>query len=152
MAPHSSSRAVGVGRVLIAVYAVLALAATARSVVQIIERFDEAPLAYVLSAVSAVVYVAATAALIGRGRVWYLVALIAIVFELVGVLTVGTLSLTMPELFAHPSVWSFYGMGYLFVPLVLPILGLVWLARRRPGASDTAVAAAAPVRVSDGAV
>ncbi|WP_403020113.1 hypothetical protein [Salinibacterium sp. GXW1014] len=131
MPPHSSSRAVGVGRVLIAVYGILALAATARSVVQIIERFDEAPLAYVLSAVSAVVYIAATAALLGRGRTWYLVALVAIIFELVGVLAVGTLSLTMPELFAHPSVWSWFGAGYVFIPLVLPILGLIWLAKRR---------------------
>ncbi|MBF0672838.1 MAG: hypothetical protein IR160_09660 [Salinibacterium sp.] len=131
MPPHSSSRAVGVGRVLIAVYGILALAATARSAVQIIERFDEAPLAYVLSAVSAVVYIAATAALLGRGRTWYMVALVAIIFELVGVLAVGTLSLTMPELFAHPSVWSWFGAGYLFIPLVLPILGLVWLAKRR---------------------
>ena len=131
MPPHSSSRAVGVGRVLIAVYGILALAATARSAVQIIERFDEAPLAYVLSAVSAVVYIAATAALVGRGRTWYLVALVAIIFELVGVLAVGTLSLTMPELFAHPSVWSWFGAGYVFIPLVLPILGLIWLAKRR---------------------
>ncbi|MCW4386716.1 hypothetical protein OH146_13120 [Salinibacterium sp. SYSU T00001] len=134
MPSQSSSRAVGVGRVLIAVYAVLAIAATARSVVQIVERFEEAPLAYLLSAVSAIVYLAATAALLGRGRVWYVVALLAIVFELVGVLTVGVLSLTMPELFAHPSVWSGFGYGYAFIPLVLPILGLVWLAVRRPGA------------------
>lgn len=139
MPPHSSSRAVGVGRLLIVVYAILALAATARSLVQIIERFDEAPLAYALSAVSAVVYVVATAALIGRGRVWYVVAVVAIVFELVGVLTVGTLSLTMPQLFAHPSVWSGFGMGYGFIPLALPILGLVWLAIRRPAAQSQAV-------------
>lgn len=134
MASLSSSRAVGVGRVLIAVYGVLALAATARSAVQIIERFDEAPLAYTLSAVSAVVYLAATAALIGRGRVWFFVALVAIIFELVGVLTVGTLSLVLPELFAHPSVWSNFGQGYLFIPLVLPVLGLIWLGLRRPDA------------------
>lgn len=132
MASNSSSRAVGVGRVLIAVYAVLALAATARSAVQIIQDFDEAPVAYLLSALAALVYIAATAALIGRGRGWYLVAVVAISFELLGVLAVGALSLTVPELFAHPSVWSWFGAGYLFIPLVLPVLGLLWLARHRP--------------------
>ena len=142
MAHTSSSRAVGVGRVLIAVYAVLALGATARSVVQIIERFDEAPLAYSLSAVSAVVYIVATAALIGRGRTWYIVACVAIAFELLGVLTIGTLSFAVPELFAHASVWSWFGAGYVFSPLVLPILGLLWLYRLRPG-SDAAAAVAA---------
>lgn len=142
MAHNSSSRAVGIGRVLIVVYGILALAATARSVVQIIERFDEAPLAYSLSAVSAVVYLVATAALLGRGRVWYVVACVAIVFELIGVLAIGTLSLIRPELFAHPSVWSGFGSGYVFIPLVLPVLGLVWLYRLRPSRADAAAAPA----------
>jgi hypothetical protein len=140
MVTNSSSRAVGVGRVLIAVYGILALGATARSFVQIVERFDEAPLAYSLSAVSAVVYIVATVALIAPGHAWYLVAWVTICFELVGVLVVGTLSITHPELFAHASVWSHFGRGYLFVPLVIPILGLVWLYARRPSAATGKVA------------
>jgi len=134
MVTKSSSRAVGVGRLLIAVYAILALGATARSFVQIVERFDEAPLAYSLSAVSAVVYIVATVALIAPGRVWYVIAWFTICFELAGVLVVGTLSITHPELFAHASVWSYFGRGYLFVPLVIPVLGLAWLYVRRPSA------------------
>lgn len=134
MVQKSSSRAVGVGRVLIAVYGVLALGASARSFVQLVERYEEAPLAYTLSAVSALVYIVATVALILPGAFWYLVAWITICFELAGVLVVGTLSLTHPELFAHASVWSGYGYGYLFVPLVVPVLGILWLYRRRPSA------------------
>lgn len=125
----------GIGRVLVIVYAIMALGATGRSFVQIVERFDEAPLAYTLSALSAAVYIVATLALVFAGRRgWYAVAWVAIVFELVGVLVIGTLSLVMPELFAHPTVWSWFGMGYLFVPLVLPFLGLWWLATHRPAA------------------
>lgn len=123
----------GIGRVLVIVYAIMALAATGRSFVQIAQRFDEAPLAYALSAVSAVVYILATLALVFAGRRgWYLVAWIAICFELVGVLVIGTLSLAMPELFAHDTVWSWYGRGYVFIPLVLPFLGLWWLITHRP--------------------
>lgn len=140
MATNSSSRAVGVGRLLIAVYGILALGATARSFVQIVERFEEAPLAYTLSAVSAVVYILATVALIVPGHAWYVVAWVTICFELVGVLVVGTLSLTHPELFAHASVWSLFGAGYLFVPLIIPMLGLVWLYVRRPSAVRPAAA------------
>lgn len=121
----------GLGKALIAVYGVLALAATFRSFYQIVTKFDEAPLAYSLSAVAACVYILATVALILRGAVWRRVARIAITFELVGVLLVGTLSVLTPALFAHASVWSFFGMGYLFIPLVLPVLGLIWLARDR---------------------
>ena len=50
----------GAGRVLVAVYGVFALAATARSLVQLFTKADEAPLAYALSALAAVVYIAAT--------------------------------------------------------------------------------------------
>ena len=139
----------GIGRVLVVVYAIMALAATGRSFVQIVERFDEAPLAYTLSAVSAVVYILATLALIFSGsRGWYRVAWITISFELVGVLVIGTLSLVMPELFAHPTVWSWFGLGYVFVPLVLPFFGLWYLLTHRPAqparATDAASAAVTP--------
>lgn len=132
MRENDSTRAVGVGRVLIAVYAVLALAATARSVVQIVRDFDAAPVAYALSALAGVVYIVATIALASRGSTWYRIAWAAIVFEFLGVLTVGVLSLVVPELFPADTVWSFFGRGYLFVPLVLPVLGMLWLVRTRP--------------------
>lgn len=130
---ETRSRMTGIGRVLVIVYAVMALAATGRSFVQIVRRFDEAPLAYALSALAAVVYIIATLGLVfARRRGWYTVAWVAIVFELAGVLVVGTLSLTTPEMFQHDSVWSVFGRGYLFIPLVLPIFGIWWLRAHRP--------------------
>lgn len=132
---QQSSRAVGVGRVLIAVYAVLALAATARSFVQIVTRFDTAPVAYALSGLAGLVYIVATIALIRSGTAWYRVAWITIGFELLGVLVIGIASMAVPELFPADTVWSFFGRGYLFIPLVLPLLGMWWLYSRRPGRS-----------------
>jgi hypothetical protein len=122
----------GIGRVLVVVYAIMALAATGRSFVQIVRDFDEAPVAYTLSALAAVVYIVATLALVFAGRaIWYRVAWAAIVFELAGVLVVGTLSIVDPALFQHPTVWSLYGIGYLFIPLVLPFFGVWWLWTHR---------------------
>lgn len=129
---NNSTRAVGVGRVLIAVYAVLALAATARSAYQIATKFDEAPVAYLLSALAGVVYILATVALLKQGDVWYRIAWVTISFELLGVLVVGALSLFDPVLFPDATVWGFFGRDYLFIPLVLPILGMLWLYRSRP--------------------
>jgi len=135
------SRATGVGRVLVVVYGILALAATGRSVVQIIERFDEAPLAYSLSALSAIVYIVATIALIAPGIAWYRVAWVTISFELLGVLVIGSISVFAPDVLglsgADPfgkqsTVWSVYGLGYVLIPLVLPVLGMLWLSRHRP--------------------
>ena len=120
----------GPGRVLVAVYGTFALAAGARAAVQLATRFDEAPVAYLLSAFAAAVYVVATVGL-ARGARGRRLALTAITVELVGVLVVGTLSLADPAAFPDETVWSAYGRGYYFVPLVLPVLGLL-LLRRRP--------------------
>jgi len=132
MSTTTSSRSTGVGRVLIAVYAVLALAATGRSFVQIATDFSDAPIAYALSALAAVVYILATIALIKKGDLWYRIAWITISFELLGVLVVGLLSLFDPILFPAKTVWSVFGAGYGFVPLVLPIIGMIWLYLKRP--------------------
>ena len=118
----------GPGRVLVAVYGTFALAAGARAGVQLATRFSEAPVAYLLSALAAVVYVVATVGL-ARGARGRRMALVAITVELVGVLVVGTLSLADPAAFPDETVWSAYGRGYYFVPLVLPVLGLLQLRR-----------------------
>jgi hypothetical protein len=126
------SRSTGVGRVLVVVYGLLALAATGRSVFQILDDFAGAPFAYSLSAVAAVVYIVATVALVLPGPFWYRVAWITIGFEMLGVLVVGLLSIFDPVLFPAKTVWSVFGRGYGFVPLVLPMLGMAWLYHRRP--------------------
>jgi hypothetical protein len=122
--------------VLVAVYAILAIAATGRSVFQIIDRFDEAPIAFTLSAIAAVVYLVATVAL---ALGWRRLALLTLCFELAGVLVVGTISIFAPAMLGldtvdpfgrEATVWSAYGAGYLFVPLALPVLGLIWLRSR----------------------
>ena len=121
----------GAGRALVAVYATFALAAGARAAVQLSTKFSEAPIAYLLSAFAAVVYIVATVGLVRGGRGGRRVALVAISVELVGVLVVGTLSLADAEAFPDETVWSAYGRGYGFVPLVLPVAGLLWLRRLR---------------------
>lgn len=126
----------GPGRVLIAVYAVFALAATARSVVQIAIQFDRAPLAYLLSAFSGVVYVVATVCFVRGSRTSRLVATVSCTVELVGVLAVGTASVLDPAAFPDATVWSLYGDGYGYVPLVLPILGLLWIRRTARGVDN----------------
>jgi hypothetical protein len=107
--------------------------------VQIGTRFGEAPVAYLLSAFAAVVYVVATVGLVRGGRGGRLTALIAMTVELVGVLVVGTLSLADRAAFPDETVWSGFGQGYGYVPLVLPVLGLLYLrsqGRSRQGGTQ----------------
>jgi len=114
----------GPGRVLLVVYIVFAISAGARAAFQIATQFSVAPEAFLLSAFAAAVYLVAAVALARRARG---VALVAVVIELVGVLAIGTLSLLRPADFPEPTVWSEFGIGYGFVPVVLPVLGLLWL-------------------------
>lgn len=118
----------GFGRVLVFVYGIFALSATGRSSVQLLTKASEAPVAYSLSAFAAVVYIVATYALATDRR---RLAVPAVLIELVGVLTVGTTSIVFPQDYADATVWSDYGNGYGYVPLVLPFVGLWWLWRTR---------------------
>lgn len=116
----------GFGRVVVAVYAVFALSASVRSLYQLATKASEAPLAYALSAVAGAVYIVATFALATNRR---RLAAAAIGFELVGVLVVGLMTILDAELFPDATVWSDFGAGYGFVPLVLPLVGLAWVLK-----------------------
>lgn len=124
----------GFGRVLILVYGIFALSATARASVQLIRDWHQAPIPYLLSAFAAVVYIVATVALARGTERARSIAWTAVLIELVGVVAVGIFSFARPELFGQATVWSHLGQGYGFIPLVLPVLGLWWLQRTRlPG-------------------
>jgi hypothetical protein len=132
----------GWGRALILVYGVFAFSALGRSSTQLVQKADEAPLAYGLSAFAAVVYAVATYCLARPSRRATPVAWAAVLVELVGVLVVGALSVVEPELFPDDTVWSRFGSGYGWVPTVLPFLGLAWLWHtRRQRKADSPVRA-----------
>lgn len=126
----------GFGRVLVTVYGILAFAALGRSSYELVVKFGEAPVAYSLSTLAAVVYVVATFALAIGTPVWRTIAWITVGIEAVGILTVGALSLADEHVFGESTVWSGFGQGYGYVPLVLPFVGLWWLWRTSPGASE----------------
>ncbi|HYF73240.1 MAG TPA: hypothetical protein VD864_10500 [Nocardioides sp.] len=123
----------GPHQVLLALYALFTLAAGARSIVQLTTRYDDAPVAYWLSLGAALTYALGWYAIreASTGRTG--LASVMLWVELGGVVTVGTLSLLVRDWFPEPSVWSDFGIGYGFVPAVLPVAGLVWLRRRSAG-------------------
>lgn len=125
------ARNAGPGRLLVAVYAIFALAASARAAFQIATKFDHAPLAYLLSAFAAAVYIVATVGLARSGPTAYKVSVAAVGVEMAGVLAVGFLGLLDPGALPDDTVWSGFGSGYGYVPLVLPAIGLWWLYRHR---------------------
>ena len=123
----------GFGRLLVVVYAVFTLSAGARSLYQVMRKFDEAPLSITLSAISALIYLVATIALAKKGEGAWKVSLGAVGIEMVGVILVGIFSYIQPQHFELASVWSHFGSGYGYIPLILPMVGLWWLFNTRPG-------------------
>ncbi|MGW0857733.1 hypothetical protein [Streptomyces sp. NPDC002690] len=121
----------GPGRVLVWFYGVFTVAAASRAIVQIILDFGKAPLAYVLSAVAALVYGFITYSLVRGGEKARRAALVCCAAELTGVLIVGTWTMLEPSAFADATVWSDFGMGYVFIPVILPVTGLLWLRRAK---------------------
>ena len=121
----------GWGRALVFVYGLFAVAATGRSVLQLTTDAANAPFAYSLSVVAAVLYFVATGALVLGGRRGWRLAAVAVTVELIGVLTIGALSYLDDALFPDKTVWSYFGQGYGYVPLLLPIVGLLWLGHTR---------------------
>lgn len=130
--PRDAALGSGIGRVLLLAYGVFALSASARALVQITTHFDEAPLAYLLSAFAGLVYLSATVGLAVGGARGRLIALVSCTIELLGVLIVGVLSIADAVAFPDDTVWSRFGSGYGYVPLVLPFIGLWWIWRHRP--------------------
>lgn len=130
--PEDDTPPTGPRRVLIALYAVFALAATARGIVQIATKYDEAPLAYSLSLFSGLVYIAATVGLVTNRRWSRPLAWAAVGTEMVGVVAIGLASIFDSTAFPHDTVWSRFGAGYGYVPIILPVLGLMWLWQTRP--------------------
>ncbi|WP_328930202.1 hypothetical protein OG429_09075 [Streptomyces sp. NBC_00190] len=120
----------GPGLLLVWLYGVMVVGAVSRSAYQISTEFDRAPLAYSLSAVAALVYAFITYSLVRGGEAARRAALWCCAAELAGVLTVGTWTLVRPDAFPDATVWSDFGMGYLFIPVILPITGMLWLRKK----------------------
>src|ERR1700689_480588 len=128
-ATQPTSTRTGPGRLLVAIYGLFALAASSRAGVQIATKFHHAPVAYLLSAFAGVVYIIATVTLTAGSPTARRIAVVSCSVEFAGVLAIGTWSLLDKATFPDATVWSGYGRGYGFVPLVLPVFGLLWLHR-----------------------
>ncbi len=110
-------------------YGVMVVGAVSRSAYQIATEFGRAPLASSLSAAAGVVYGFITYTLVRGGETARRAAFVCCAAELVGVLVVGTWTLVEPSAFPDATVWSECGMGYVFIPVLLPVSALYWLRK-----------------------
>nr|WP_229377889.1 hypothetical protein [Streptomyces sp. VRA16 Mangrove soil] len=107
----------------------MVVGAVSRSVFQISTEFDKAPLAYSLSAVAGLVYCFITYSLVRGGDTARRAAFVCCALELAGVIVVGTWTVVDSAAFPDQTVWSDYGMEYLFIPVLLPVTAMYWLRK-----------------------
>jgi hypothetical protein len=128
-APGTSAATRGGADALAFFYGLWAVAALSRAGYQyLVRRPDDFTPTHISLFVGAL-YVLIIIALRRRSPHAWWSALLLLWVELLGVLLVGTIDVLWQP-FPYSSVWSAYGAGYLFMPLVLPLAGLVWLVRR----------------------
>lgn len=114
-------------RGLAALYAFWALAVMSRVSWQYATRLGN-HLPTHLSAITGIIYVLIA---YWAWQGWTKALQWGLIVELIGVIVVGTYELFYP--FGYATAWSHYGAGYLFMPLLLPIAGIVvvWRNRKR---------------------
>jgi hypothetical protein len=87
-----------------------------------------------LSTFVGVLYIIIIVGLRRRTPRWWWATLALLIVELAGVLIVGTIDVVWQP-FPYATVWSKYGIGYFFMPLVLPFVGLAYLLRQETRAA-----------------
>lgn len=121
-------RAAGV--ILAVSYPVLALSAGVRAFYQLFLKEEVAYyLPAILSGVAALCYLLATTGFVVRKRWAWRLSVSMLIFELVMVLAIGTLSYIIPDTTGR-TVWGHFGADYGYFPLIQPLLGLAWLFHR----------------------
>ncbi len=115
------------GYILTVSYPLLALSTGVRAFFQFILKEGVVNyLAPTLSLLAAVCYLAATIGFSYRRRWAWRLSVGILLFETFLTLTVGSLSLIIPETIGR-TVWRHFGADYGYFPLFQPAIGLVWL-------------------------
>lgn len=125
----------GLGRIVMAVYWVFGAWTTVQAVVDLIDllRVGTTPLGPALVAlVAGLVYLLAAVALTHNGRRMRLVGWTAVIIEAAGPVIVGLLGVGLPDLTGTRSAWGAFGADYWYLPLVIAVVGLVWLWASNP--------------------
>lgn len=120
-------RSLGLGRVVMVLFWAFGVWTTVMGVIDLLHVGDGPLGSAIVSVLAGVVYLVAALGITHNGRRMRIIGWAAMVVCAVGPLLVGLLGLGIPELWATRSTWSAFGAHYSFIPLVLPVIGLVWL-------------------------
>lgn len=117
----------GLGRLVMAAFWLFGAWVTINAVVDVL-HWNSGPIGPVLVAlVAGLVYLLAALALTHNGRRMRMIGWASVSVEAIGPVLVGVLGVGVPQLSDPRSPWGAFGADYWYIPLVLPVVGLVWL-------------------------
>lgn len=117
----------GLGRLVMAAFWLFGAWVTTNAVIDAL-HWDSGPIGPVVVAlVAGIVYLVAALALTHNGRRMRRLGWAAVAVEALGPVLVGLLGMGVPALSDPRSPWGAFGADYWYIPLVLPVIGLVWL-------------------------
>jgi hypothetical protein len=126
-APEMSRFAEISGKILAVSYPVLAISTGARGLYQLFLKEGVSDyLPPLLTTIAAFLYLIAAVGFARRSKRAWAVSVTALSLEMIGIIVVGILSFTDPELVGD-TAWRHFGADYGYFPFIQPLLGLIWL-------------------------
>ena len=117
----------GLGRVVMVIFWAFGVWTTANAIIDLFHLDDE-PLGPALTALLAgLVYLLAALGITHNGKRMRILGWTTVTLELIGPLMVGMMSVGISQLSVSRSAWANCGADYYYLPLIIPIIGLIWL-------------------------
>lgn len=125
--PDNRRPALGLGRIVMAIFWLFGAWTLIVSIRSLIGIGGEPLGPALVSLLAALIYLTAAIALTHNGRRMRMVGWASVGISLAGPILTGLLGVGTSEVSAEFSPWSRFGEYYYYLPLVIPVIGLVWL-------------------------
>lgn len=122
----------GLGRIVMVLFWLFGLLTAVPALVALIRATDTPIGPRLIAVLAGLVYLVIAVGITHNGRKMRFIAWAATTVALVGSLITGLFELGTDHAAAVTSAWSRFGADYWYVPLVLPLIGFVWLWRSDP--------------------
>lgn len=117
----------GWGRIIIAALWIFAAVVTYTAIADFFTLSSHALGPRLVSVIAALGYIVAAVSLTHNGRRMRVLAWTAIGFEITGVIVTGLIGMEVKEIGEIRNIWANFGAQYGFLPMLVPLVSLVWL-------------------------
>ncbi len=122
----------GLGRIVMAIFWIFGLLTTVPAVIDLIRDVNSPIGPRLVAVLAGAIYLVIAVGITHNGRKMRLISWAAMIAAFVGPYIMGLFELGVEPVSEVSSAWSHFGAQYWYVPLVLPLVGFVWMWRSNP--------------------